>query len=315
MAERDARSPVRFLSDQAEIAAQDEAERGRKLFVGNIRFEDLQRRFPTVFAFKKHAHQRVQSLLSIFSAFGVVCSVRGSWHRDGLPMNGARAWCFVVYESAESAALALSALRVHEERVARCHQLAKQRRVTFLCVHDCPRADFYVRRPRNYVRLCGEVGAEEHPRKKDTPGFSASAEHQQRGPDSNRLPHHRLSDASQRDAASMHAVQLPPPYLLGCSGVGGAGSEASRPTLAQWAKATRTVKPFHLDPLRPFAAELPAGVLANLCTRTSPTDSTPVGQAADGAAGDVARRASRTSQRVRARRRQCQAQRLMEPGA
>lgn len=209
----------RFLTDPEEIVAQEAAERGRKLFVGNIRFDDLQRRFPTVFTFKKHAQQRVASLMTILASYGAICAIRGSWHRDGLPMNGARAWCMVVYETAENAATALAALKKHEVRVDHCGVIAKQRRSTFQCVHDCPRADFYVRRPRNYTRIYG-----------DDNNTDAA------GPESEQVL--SLPDASMRQAA--------PPALSSSEDARAATATCSS---SEWSLPRRTVKPFVLDPL------------------------------------------------------------------
>jgi len=220
----------RFLTDPEEIVAQEAAERGRKLFVGNIRFDDLQRRFPTVFTFKKHAQQRVASLMTIFASYGAICTIRGSWHRDGLPMNGARAWCMVVYETAETATAALAALKKHEVRVDHCGAIAKQRRSTYQCVHDCPRADFYVRRPHNYTRIYGE----------DNTDAAGQESEQVLG----------LPDASVHQAE--------PPAL---------SSEAARAATAalsssEWSLPRRTVKSFVLDPLNSFSATLSIRALA-----------------------------------------------------
>mmetsp|Transcript_108 Transcript_108/g.129 ORF Transcript_108/g.129 Transcript_108/m.129 type:complete len:572 (-) Transcript_108:91-1806(-) len=125
-----------FLAQREKILAEDKAEKGRKLFVGKLRFDDI------VSANKDNAFLR-DSLIEkrkelyrvIFRQYGLVERFKEGWESGHF---------FVVFYSLADAAKAAAGLSSFEGRKSACEQLQNLGDKAAL-----PKPNFYVRWPRN----------------------------------------------------------------------------------------------------------------------------------------------------------------------
>lgn len=125
-----------FLTQRAKILAEDKAEKGRKLFVGKLRFDDIvSANKDNEFLRDSLIEKRKELYRVIFRQFGLVERFKESWDSGHF---------FVVFYSLADAAKAAATLNTFEGRKSACAELQNLGDKAAV-----PRPNFYVRWPRN----------------------------------------------------------------------------------------------------------------------------------------------------------------------
>ena len=127
------------------VSQEERAERGKKLFVGGLKFQDLSNNCDDDDDERRARLKlgRIEYFQRWFSVFGRVDYIKEHWDEG---------YCHVVYKSKQDARAALSKLRSYEVRKKLADETAEMIIQRGQPVEFCPSPSFYIRWPKKHTK-------------------------------------------------------------------------------------------------------------------------------------------------------------------
>eukprot|EP01118_Nematostelium_gracile_P000325 TRINITY_DN1032_c0_g1_i1.p1 TRINITY_DN1032_c0_g1~~TRINITY_DN1032_c0_g1_i1.p1 ORF type:complete len:164 (-),score=38.56 TRINITY_DN1032_c0_g1_i1:60-551(-) len=120
---------------------ESQAERDAEIFVGNLRFDDLdQLREKTAIRFRMR-NERKMKILTMFERYGEISSTRPHWRKGFL---------FIVFKEASTAQEVVLAMESLEERKKLTKNLKQELKTCGMFPQSAPNPNFYVRPSKQY---------------------------------------------------------------------------------------------------------------------------------------------------------------------